>query len=1071
MGKTINTVLNLQDKFSDKLYKAGNNALSFKSTLLDCNIASNKIESSLNNLAKTATTAGATAAASIKMLYSKSMETYKGFQQSMSNMAGIMDINVNSQVFDKLENSAREAGKSTTKTAQEAADALSYMALAGWDSNKAIKGLTPILKASEATGQDLARTSDLITDSMSALGIEVDRLDHYLDVSAKTQNKSNTNLAQLQEAYIKCGGTFQSFGSSIEESSALLGILANRGIKGSEAGNSLQSTMINLTKKTGESAKAMEELGLSAYDKNGKFKGATVVLMELSEKTKKFTDEQRQNSLQMIGGKEQIQTLNALMNGLTTTLEDGTTEYKALYNSLLNADGALNRMAHTMTNNYAGASALAESATDDFKIAIGEKIEPYISQFLNWFSSEIPRVTELTSIWLDKKLPKAIDILKSSFEKIKPIIAFGIKHFESLATSGLAVVSGLKAFTIMSKVQTYASKLTSSVEGLAGKQKILTLAQTALNTSLLACPITWISAGIATVTGLTIAWNRSMEKANIKKHFGDIALTAEQCDLMVKNAFGRETIERANEVSNAYAQVEKSIDDINNVAGTLNRIRFNIEYGGEFDAYDYIETVQDYISSFQQGIDNDKYSAKLDIELLLDDSDYTEDFFAMYSNSLNGMLEESKKVGDELSNYYKKCMDEGLVVDPNHVTEQLKRVQKIKDDWEISKSNAAIEAANYDFLNSDFSVESFETYVNKIISERDKLENVHDTARINSIARLGQSVGFESEEYKKGAELFNQAYTSNALDIDAKTLEVFNGTIMSAYDDVYKAINSEYQNQFNDNNFLRDYWKSLDEAIANGGPLDFIQLNDSMETHLNNSFNSVEVDDAARKHIGELYERILPTVNTMRMRMNAVSEVKNISKEYADVFLQSNIIGASGKNAESLKVLTMNTLSNVLPADKAKILQSFSKMGKYCVKGITSEENKKEIESASNELRTHFTNMMSKPLKIDVPIKISATGSLPSSNNNSPQSIDSNATGTHYFGGGFTSINEHGGEIIDLPTGSRIIPADKSEKMLDQKPSINVNINVNGSIFGTEEAVDIIGSEVCNKIVALVGAM
>ncbi|MCD7778587.1 MAG: phage tail tape measure protein [Clostridiales bacterium] len=417
----------------------------------------------------------------------------------MSNVAGIKGIAQTSDEYKKLEEAARNAGKSTTKTAQESADALSYMALAGWSVEDSISGLEPVLRASEATGADLATTSDLITDSMSAMGIGVEGLEGYLDICAAAQNNSNTSLTQLQEAFINCGATLNSFNVGAQEGATLLGVLANRGLKGSEAGNSLQSVLVNLTKKSGESYDAMQALGVSAYDANGDFKDFSNVLEEVNQATEDMTEEQRNTYLTMIGGKTQLTTLQDLMAGLNTQLANGEYEFDNLYNTLGDCEGALDRMADTMTDNLAGALSLAQSATDDFKIEIGSKLEPYITQAVRWFSEQLPEATEKFGAWLDSKIPKAIDFCKNAFNKLKPIVSFAVRNFEELVIAGAAVVAGLKAFSIAVRISTFVNKLSGVMKGLSTAQKLATVAQTAFNTSLLACPLTWIAAGIAAV--------------------------------------------------------------------------------------------------------------------------------------------------------------------------------------------------------------------------------------------------------------------------------------------------------------------------------------------------------------------------------------------------------------------------------------------------------------------------------------------------------------------------------------------------------------------------------------------
>jgi TP901 family phage tail tape measure protein len=164
-------------------------------------------------------------------------------------------------------------GAATSKSATEAAEALSYMALAGWDTNTSLTALEPVLRLSEAGKMDLALASDLVTDSMSSLGIGVEELQSYLDKMAKTSSKSNTSVTQLGKAMVIAGGTFKNLNTPMSEANAILGILANRGLKGSEAANSLNSIMINLTIGAGQAGTAMKELNISAFDSEGRFKG------------------------------------------------------------------------------------------------------------------------------------------------------------------------------------------------------------------------------------------------------------------------------------------------------------------------------------------------------------------------------------------------------------------------------------------------------------------------------------------------------------------------------------------------------------------------------------------------------------------------------------------------------------------------------------------------------------------------------------------------------------------------------------------------------------------------------
>jgi TP901 family phage tail tape measure protein len=239
------------------------------------------------------------------------------------------------------------------------------------------EGLEPVLRASEAGMMDLGLTSDLVTDSMGALGIGTKDLSRYLDIGAKAQSNSNQSMQQFLEAMVTGGGIFESFNVPLEEAGALLGVMADKGIKGSEAGNSLIAIMNALTAGTGQAGDAMRELGIEVYDSKGNFRGITTVLNDINKKFAGMTVEQKNTYMQLIGGRTRFKDFKKLLQGASGNLETLT---KKLYNS----KGALSDMAKTMQDNLIGEWTKFKSALEGVAISIGSAFLPYLRQGVKW---------------------------------------------------------------------------------------------------------------------------------------------------------------------------------------------------------------------------------------------------------------------------------------------------------------------------------------------------------------------------------------------------------------------------------------------------------------------------------------------------------------------------------------------------------------------------------------------------------------------------------------------------------------------------------------------------------------
>lgn len=1129
MSKTINTILNLQDKFSSKLDQAGKNALIFKTRLQNCEGTAKKVDGVLSGMAKTAAIASVAGVAAMGAFAASCVKTYGEFQKSMSNVAGILNVDVGSEAYTKLESAAREAGKSTTKTASESADALSYMALAGWSVEDSIAGLEPILRASEATGADLATTSDLVTDSMSALGLKTNELQHYLDICARAQNKSNTTLTQMQEAYIGVGGTFKTFGTSLQESGALLGILTNRGIKGSEAGNSLQSTLVNLTKQSGESAKAMKAIGVSAYDSNGKFKGITTVLREVQAATADMTEEQRNNYLTMIAGKTQLTTLNALMSGLSNTLEDGRNEYQALFDELGNCDGALDMMADTMTNNYAGAMARAGSAVDDLKITIGQKLEPYITKFLNWFSEKLPNATEKFSLWLDMKLPKAIEFCKKAFDKIKPVISFVINNFKSLASVAAGVVVGLKAFSVITKVVSLMNKLKTA-------ETALKAAQILLNTSMLACPLTWVAAAIGAVVGGFLLYKsvtEKIEQADVAAHFGDIALSAEECGRMVENVFETDLVRSVNELNGAWERVESHFKNLSDSASNMNELTFQLKLNpNNVTQEEYIETANQYVENMQKAIKGKQYELNLDINFLFGEGSETADMLSGQSSKYwSSVLQNAQAAGKELvaniAKGYENGWDEKSMA---MVAKSLQKMSEIQEKIQMAHAQADMQLLTEDFKMGDLSQESFQTYIEKLNEQSEAIKEASKTAASNAIVAqklMLDDGAITQEQYETNIKSITAAYEKQSAEALNTALSEGIRAIKEVYPKEYEAIA-----------------KQLNEDLAGEFVIDPENLQDSMlvlQKVLAESFDKAGISSGIKEDIQGYLETLMPTADELK---KAATKDQSLWKVYGDTLTSVEALKSltgSGDQAGNALISGINSSGNLMNAEKAsrelkdRAIKIFSEKTKVTIPieikyGVSTPTFKTGKTAYSNEDASNFSKASAKETasrerkaneeKSRSYAASTGYGQLGAAMNNLGRG---HATGTPYFGGGLTYINENGGEIINLPTGAQIIPSDKSAQMVRENAkysqpnislftvssagfkdipyfgrsvrsqnngissanyqnssnssskkqigNISVNVNIGGNIIGLDNAADEIGGKVCEQLVDIINAV
>jgi TP901 family phage tail tape measure protein len=295
------------------------------------------------------------------------------FEGSMSQVAATMgitsdEIRNGSQAFELLSSAAKEAGSTTQFSASEAAEALNYLALAGYDAEKSVDALPTVLNLAAAGGLDLAYASDMVTDSMSALGLEMSELNTFTDQLARASQKSNTDVSQLGQAILTVGGTAKALAGGTVELNTALGILADNGVKGAEGGTALRNMILSLSAPTDKAAKAMKSLGLEVFDAEGNMRPLNDVFQDLDKSLEGMTEGQKTQVLNEIFNKVDLKSANALLTNSGERFEE-------LAGYIMDSDGAAAQMAETMNDNLKGRLKELASAAEGLGIQLYESID------------------------------------------------------------------------------------------------------------------------------------------------------------------------------------------------------------------------------------------------------------------------------------------------------------------------------------------------------------------------------------------------------------------------------------------------------------------------------------------------------------------------------------------------------------------------------------------------------------------------------------------------------------------------------------------------------------------------
>ena len=487
--------------------EAGNKTLSL-GDVIKANLISSAIISGVKELAN-----------GIKELAKGAISVGMDFESGMSQVAATMgmttqEIAGGSEAYTKLENAAKEAGNTTQFSATQAAEALNYMALAGYDADKAVETLPTVLNLAAAGGMDLATASDMVTDSMSALGDKAGTTESFVDKMAKTSQKSNTSVQQLGEALLSVGGTAKSLAGGVTEANTVLGIFADSGTKGAEGGTALRNVILSLTAPTDTAKKKMQELGLKVFDANGNMRPLNETFQDLNGILGNMTQGEQTEVLNTIFNKVDLKSVNAL-------LANSGERFNELSGYIENSTGAAEQMAATMNDNLQGKITILKSGLEGLGIAAYEKFETPLKNAVTNITNVIGDLqTDLTSGELSGALDKiatgfgnlvekASEIIVAVLPKILEGLGWIADHGDTIASLLAAIGAGFAVF----KVASIINGVVTAIQGLTAAEVALNAIQKLVNITMAANPMMLIITLVATLVAAIVGFVATNEDA------------------------------------------------------------------------------------------------------------------------------------------------------------------------------------------------------------------------------------------------------------------------------------------------------------------------------------------------------------------------------------------------------------------------------------------------------------------------------------------------------------------------------------------------------------------------------
>ncbi len=389
IGRVISTALQFIDKFTKPSAEAIKNLQKMGREV-------QKSGRQIQNAGKSISSVGSSVAKSVTLpvagIATAAVKTVADFESAMSEVGAISGASAKG--MEKLTAKAKEMGATTSFSASESADAMKYMAMAGWKTRDMTEGIAGIMNLAAASGENLGKASDIVTDGLTAFNMTAKDSSRFADVMAAASSNANTNVSMMGESFKYCASTAGAMGYKVEDISVAIGVMANAGIKGSTAGTTLKNVIANMSKPTDTQAALMKKLGVSLTDNNGKTKGFAAVMDNLRSSFAGLSETEKASAAATLAGKQS-------MSGLLTIVNASSKDFNKLTKAINGSSGSAEKMAAKMLDNLNGQITLLKSAVEGILITLGDKLLPHIKKVVTWVQKAADYINSLSSAQVD----------------------------------------------------------------------------------------------------------------------------------------------------------------------------------------------------------------------------------------------------------------------------------------------------------------------------------------------------------------------------------------------------------------------------------------------------------------------------------------------------------------------------------------------------------------------------------------------------------------------------------------------------------------------------------------------